>query len=118
MKLDDSPIITGHVCAECGNVIQTGDDPYSDHHADCPVVTNVWLVHYGNEVLCFLCDIWLLEGDTYRMIPMLPEQLTYGTVLEPGFSLRDAIRDRAVCYTCSQIKVIVNPDWQSAPANP
>lgn len=91
-------------CAECGNQITTTDDPKIDHHADCPLNTNYWVITYGNELLCGLCDIWLIEGDTYRLIPMLPEELTDD--LEAVIGLNPPTVSKPVCHPCSSFKAI------------
>lgn len=99
--------VEGHVCPECGNVILTTDDPSVDHHADCPAVTNYWTVHYGNECLCFLCDEWLLEDDTYRLIPMPPEFGIGADELESAIGvIVTATVLNVVCLECSRFKAL------------
>lgn len=91
-----------HDCPECGNTVRSGDT--SDHHTDCPVVTNWWKADYGSEQLCYLCDGWIIEEDHYRMIPL-------HIAADHDDDLEDLIgavfmEDRPVCQSCATFRAI------------
>lgn len=105
----------GHICPECGNHINEAGEMI-DHHTDCPARTNIWRVHYEGELLCFLCDIWLLEDDEYRMLPVTVS-INDDALLESFIGLsQQPVRCSPVCMACSTLSVIRGGKWDDDPS--
>lgn len=109
----------GFICPECHNYINTPGE-YVDHHADCAVVTNWWEVPPNQGLLCYLCDMWVLAGDMYRLIPFvvyLDDEMLAALDKEPGTY---GHQDKAVCAHCSKVSLAadstVDPRRTQVPA--
>lgn len=101
MTTDQEVELSVHICPECSNMI----NDMHDHHSDCPVLTNYWEVEYGGELLCYLCDGWLIEGDHYRMIPYHME-MDDDDILESSIGKPDTMALRPVCLHCSRLRIV------------